>query len=52
MISEDRKQSGLVLGGSIRHNISLSTFGSLSNFGLIELAMENLSGELGCFDLG
>jgi putative xylitol transport system ATP-binding protein len=40
MISEDRKESGLVLNASIRHNISLSTLKSLSRFGLIERRRE------------
>lgn len=40
MISEDRKESGLVLSASIRHNISLSTLRSLSTFGLIERRRE------------
>lgn len=40
MISEDRKESGLVLNASIRHNISLSILRLLSTFGLIERRRE------------
>jgi putative xylitol transport system ATP-binding protein len=41
MVSEDRKQSGLVLGGSIRHNISLSTLKLLSFFGVVDWRKED-----------
>jgi putative xylitol transport system ATP-binding protein len=41
MISEDRKESGLVLSASIRHNVSLSTLKLLSTFGLIEHRRED-----------
>ncbi|MEJ8815557.1 sugar ABC transporter ATP-binding protein [Variovorax ureilyticus] len=34
MVSEDRKQSGIIPAASIRHNISLSTLKPLSRFGV------------------
>ena len=35
MVTEDRKESGLVLSSSIRHNISLSALGVLSSHGVV-----------------
>jgi len=40
MITEDRKESGLVLGASIRHNISLSALGRFSRNGVIRGSQE------------
>jgi len=41
LITEDRKQTGLVLGASIRHNISLSTLKTLSFFGVMDPRRED-----------
>jgi putative xylitol transport system ATP-binding protein len=41
MVSEDRKQSGLVPSASIRHNISLSTLKALSFLGVIDRRKED-----------
>jgi len=40
MITEDRKDSGLVLGAPIRHNISLSILGRLARFGIVRQGRE------------
>ncbi len=40
MITEDRKDTGLVLGAPIRHNISLSILGRLATFGVVRQGRE------------
>jgi putative xylitol transport system ATP-binding protein len=40
MITEDRKESGLVLGASIRHNISLSALSRFSTNGILRADLE------------
>ncbi len=41
MITEDRKETGLVLPASIRHNISLSILSKLSRFSVVSASLES-----------